>query len=179
MPGEPEKKARKDRAYSPAKAGGAGPQSVGGGERRGFFEVYKNGQGSNTRVWSGLGFGALVCWLAYFLYDKLSIIGTGSQSQIIQVGVAVGVVAVFGILLYWLLGRYKRTCDFLIATEGEMKKVNWSTRKDIIGSTKVVIFVLVSMSIMLFVVDIVFMSFFNLIGVLKGADIIEAIKGMF
>ena len=29
--------------------------------------------------------------------------------------------------------------DFLIATDSEMKKVNWTSRKELIGSTKVVI----------------------------------------
>ena len=29
--------------------------------------------------------------------------------------------------------------DFLVATDREMKKVNWTSRKDLIGSTKVVI----------------------------------------
>ena len=59
--------------------------------------------------------------------------------------------------------------DFMIATEGEMKKVNWSSRREILGSTKVVILFTVLFAVILFVVDIVFMSFFSGIGVLREA----------
>ena len=60
------------------------------------------------------------------------------------------------------------SCDFLIATEGEMKKVNWSTRREIWGSTKVVIVFTLFLAFLLFSVDIVFWSFFSAIDVLKG-----------
>ena len=81
---------------------------------------------------------------------------------------------------YWALALNHRICDFLIATEGEMKKVNWSTRKDIIGSTKVVVFVVIFMSVLLFVVDMFFMSFFSAIGILRtGSGMIEALRSLF
>ena len=56
----------------------------------------------------------------------------------------------------------------MIATEGEMKKVNWSTRREILGSTKVVIVSVIILSMILFLVDVAFMGFFILIGVLKS-----------
>lgn len=160
-----------------AGGGFGGGASTGG--RGGFFELYKPGQGQNTRLWSAVGFGSLVCWFAYFLYEKFAIPDFGEYGRVVQVGVAVAVIAAFGLLAYWLLGRNKKVCDFLIATEGEMKKVNWTSRKEIIGSTKVVIFVLVSLSILLFVVDVLFMGFFTYVGVLKGASFIDTIKEMF
>lgn len=43
--------------------------------------------------------------------------------------------------------------DFLIATEAEMNKVSWSTRKQLIRDTIVVLIVVVLMTIFLFVVD--------------------------
>ena len=132
-----------------------------------------------ARMWSAVGYGCLVSWFAYFLWDKLSILDLGQYTQVVQVGVAVAVLAVFGLLGYWALGLNKRINDFLIATEGEMKKVNWTSRKEIIGSTKVVIVVVVAMSVLLFVVDVFFMSFFTAIGVLKGAGFIDALKEAF
>ncbi|MCG8408847.1 MAG: preprotein translocase subunit SecE [Phycisphaerales bacterium] len=147
--------------------------------KRGFFDIYKSGQGYHTRIWSGVGYGALVFWFAWFLYDKFSLVDAGKYTQVVQVSVFATVIAIFGLVGYWLLGLNKKVGDFLIATEGEMKKVNWTSRKDIIGSTKVVIFLLVAMTVMLFVVDIFFMSFFNAIGVLKGAALIDAIKELF
>jgi preprotein translocase SecE subunit len=153
-------------------AAGFGPAagSAGASDRRGFFDIYKPGQGANTRTWSGVGYGALVVWFAIFLYNKFSVADFGSSTQIVQVGVAVTTIGIFGLLGYYFLGLNKKAGDFLIATEGEMKKVNWTTRKDIIGSTKVVIIVVVCMSIMLFLVDIFFMWFFSLIGVLESGS---------
>jgi preprotein translocase SecE subunit len=73
----------------------------------------------------------------------------------------------------------RKVCDFLIHTESEMKKVSWTSRKDIIGSTKVVVFVMVALAILLFIVDVFFMFFFNAIGVLRGASFLDTLKEMF
>ena len=59
------------------------------------------------------------------------------------------------------------SCDFLIATEGEMKKVSWSTRREVIGSTKVVVLFTFLLAVLLFVVDFTFKTMFTLINVLK------------
>lgn len=148
--------------------------------RRSFFEVYKPGQGFNTRVWSGVSAGAMVVWFAFFLYEKLGTVATDPKMvRLWQVGVWVAVLLIFGLLGYWLLALNRKVCDFLIATEGEMKKVNWSTRKDIIGSTKVVVIMVLFMGSLLFAVDLFFMTFFNSIGVLKGAGFIETIRELF
>ena len=148
-------------------------------DRQGFFDIYKPSQGFHTRVWSGVAYGVLVSWFAYFLYHKLELLGVGEWVQYVQISVAVGVFLGFGLLGYWALALNRKLCDFLIATEGEMKKVNWTSRKEIIGSTKVVIFVMVSLAVLLFVVDVGFMVFFNAIGVLKGAGVVGTSKGMF
>jgi preprotein translocase subunit SecE len=58
--------------------------------------------------------------------------------------------------------------DFLIATDSEMKKVNWTSRKDLIGSTRVVIAFMFLIAFFLFAVDVIFGYFFYLIDVLKN-----------
>lgn len=176
---ERKKKSVSDVAASAGGEGRSPKDRTGGAPKRGFFESYKPGQGYYTRVWSGVGYAALVAWFAWFMYDKFALVDAGKYTTIVQAGVAVAVILIFGLLGYWLLRLNKKVGDFLIATEGEMKKVNWTSRKDIIGSTKVVIFVLIAMSVLLFVVDIFFMSFFNFIGVLKGAALIDAIRELF
>ena len=70
-------------------------------------------------------------------------------------------------IVFWFVGANPRSVDFLIATDGEMKKVNWSTRKDVIASTWVVIGASVLIASGLYVVDIAFSSFFQFIDVLK------------
>ena len=62
------------------------------------------------------------------------------------IAVAAIVIAVFGLVGYWLIGRRARSVDFLIATEGEMKKVNWSTRREVVGSTIIVLIISFFMS---------------------------------
>jgi len=57
----------------------------------------------------------------------------------LQAGVAGAVILIGAIVVFWFAGSSRRTVDFLVATDGEMKKVNWSTKKEIIGSTQVVI----------------------------------------
>jgi len=85
----------------------------------------------------------------------------------VQAG-AVGAVMLLGaVLVYWLVGVRPGTAEFLIATDGEMKKVNWSSWKDIRGSTLVVISASFLIAAGLFGVDFVFSAFFKLIGVLQ------------
>ena len=150
------------------------------GSKRGFFDIYKSGQGYHTRVGTAMGMGAMVCWFAYFLFEKMSLVSDDPRAaKLWQVGVAVGVIVVFGLLGYWILALNRKVGDFLIATEGEMKKVNWTSRKEIIGSTKVVVVVMLSMAILLFMVDMFFMLIFNWIGVLKGGEgLLEIFKGL-
>ncbi len=81
---------------------------------------------------------------------------------------AVAVMLVIGAaIIYWLVGVKPRSAEFLIATDGEMKKVNWSTRKGVIDSTWVVILWSVVLAAGLFVVDAAFSLVFKLIGVLE------------
>jgi preprotein translocase SecE subunit len=56
-----------------------------------------------------------------------------------QAGTAVIILGVVTVLGYWLFGTNQRVVEYLIATESEMKKVNWSTKREIMGSTWVVI----------------------------------------
>jgi preprotein translocase SecE subunit len=91
------------------------------------------------------------------LFEPLYIQATGA-----------GVVLLGGaILIYWLVGVKPGTSEFLIATDGEMKKVNWSTRKHILDSTWVVIAWSVLLAGGLYAVDLMFSSFFKLIRVLE------------
>ena len=144
-------------------------------QRTSFFDIYKPGQGYHTRVGTGIAYAVMVCWGAHFLYTKFELL----NSKTAQVAVAVIVILGFGLLGYWLLARNRKVCDFLIATEGEMKKVNWTSRREIIGSTKVVILLTLGMSVMLFFVDLFFMGLFTTIGVLKAPGILEVLRNMF
>ncbi len=151
-----------------------------GTQRRGIFNIYKLGQGTHTRIGTAVALGLMVVWFAVFLHEKLSVVSTNpATARLWQVGAAIAVIAIFGATGYWLLALNRKVCDFLIATESEMKKVSWTSRKDIVGSTKVVVFVVVVLSILLFIVDIGFMVFFTEIGVLKGAEFLDSLRKFF
>lgn len=86
----------------------------------------------------------------------------------VQAGVA-GVIMLAGaVLIYLFVAVKRRTVDFLIATDGEMKKVNWSTRREVRGSTVVVVIASMLLAVLIFVIDFGFGEFFKLIGVLEG-----------
>ncbi len=57
--------------------------------------------------------------------------------------------------------------DFLIATDSEMKKVNWTSRKELIGSSKVVILFMFFIAAYLFLNDIIYGYLMYLLKVLK------------
>jgi preprotein translocase SecE subunit len=180
-PGVERSEATSKRRGKPQAGRGGGPGKVRpAARRRSFFEVYKRGQGTYTRGGTALGAGILVLAGANFVYGQLSIYRNETEAWTLwlQAGIPLLLVVGFGLLTFWIVGAHRRACDFMIATEGEMKKVNWSTRREIIGSTKVVILFTILLAIILFVVDIVFMTFFAWIGVLREApSIMEMLFG--
>ena len=118
------------------------------------FEIYKRGQGYYTRMYSALMMFVIVAFGCYALYGKLR--GTNIWVETL---VPAGLCVVLGFLIYWLMNK-PNFADFLIAAEGEIKKVSWSSRKEIAISTFIVIFVVASMTIMLFAADFVFKYLF-------------------
>jgi preprotein translocase subunit SecE len=131
------------------------------------LRLYKPGQGYYTRVGTAVGAGVLIVAGGFFVFDQIGAIVDPSRLYL-RYGVTVGFMLTLLLVLYWVVGINRKANDFFIATEGEMKKVNWSSRKDVIRSTKVVIVTVFLLATLLFVVDIVFMMFFQAIGVLEG-----------
>ena len=86
-----------------------------------------------------------------------------------QGGVSVIVIAVCGIVGFYLIGRKPKLVDFMIATEGEMRKVNWSTRREITGSTVLVILLTLFIAVFCKIADLAFSAFFQWIDVLQSA----------
>ena len=124
------------------------------------FEIYKRGQGYYTRLYSALMMFVIVAFGCYALHEKL--LGTNIWVKTL---VPAGLCVVLGFLIYWLMNK-PNFADFLIAAEGEIKKVSWSSRKEIVVSTFIVIFVVASMTIMLFAADFVFKYLFmEIIGI--------------
>ncbi|MBC7773137.1 MAG: preprotein translocase subunit SecE [Pyrinomonadaceae bacterium] len=86
----------------------------------------------------------------------------------LQGGAASIVILIGAALIYWFCAVKPGTVDFLINTDMEMKKVNWSTRKDIIASTYVVIGSAFLIAALIFTVDVLLKTLFQSIGVLHS-----------
>lgn len=132
------------------------------------FGIYKSDQGYWTRVMSSIALGVLALTGAAWLWGELA----AFNNVFVQGGGVLLLVAMFGALIYWLFGLNRKTVEFFIATESELKKVNWSTRKEILGSTWVVIIVSLAITIVLYVVDLIFSEVFKMAGVLVGDSLI-------
>ncbi len=135
----------------------------------GFFTIYKKGQGKWTRLGTVFAAAALGLLTAYNLYiyaqPYLPIENPAAARRWVMVACAL-FLAGFAVLAFWLSNK-PRNVDFLIATDSEMKKVNWTTKGELFGSTYVVVLFLVFIALFLFAVDLVFHQFFHLIRVLQ------------
>jgi len=130
------------------------------------WSIYKPGQGYWTRLISGLAGGVLVIAGAGWLWREIE--GYNLDNGVYyQAGVAVLVIGFFGLMLYRWTSVKPGTVDFLIATEGEMKKVNWPSKREVVGSTWIVIACLIFFVAVLFSSDLLFQFIFRKIGVLE------------
>jgi preprotein translocase subunit SecE len=156
---------------------GQPPRSSGRVEGGGFFTIYKKGQGYWTRMLTAGGAILLIAMSTSFIYRQLppfltpsNVVGTQATAAAQMArNITVGVCAAWAIglsVLAWYLMNRPRNADFLIATDSEMKKVNWTSRRELIGSTKVVIFFMFMIAAVLFLLDMYFTRVFYLLSVL-------------
>jgi len=127
-----------------------------------IFSIYKRGQGKYTRLYSAFG-GAIIagigCWQ---LYSKLEAVEWGLSRKAalwIATMMPAGLFVVLALLISWLINK-PSVADFMIAAEGEMKKVSWSSRQEIAVSTFIVIVVVLIMAMLLGTTDLGFRAFF-------------------
>ena len=170
-----------------ARSGGGG--STGGIVRTpasggdGFFTIQKKGQGYWTRMGTAIAAFVVIALTAHFAYrylppwiepwfapasDTATVLDrqqAAAMARYVTFGVCAAILAGFGLLAWWLMNKPSNV-DFLIATDSEMKKVNWTSRRELIGSTKVVIIFMFLIAGILFFIDIIFGYFFQLINVL-------------
>lgn len=157
--------------------------------RGNFFTILKKGQGYWTRMGTAVAAGLIICLAATFIYNEmpswirpwflpaqLNSLEPAERTAAMDYAVtmssritlAVAAAVLVGLsLLAWRLMNKPSNVDFLIATDSEMKKVNWTSRKELIGSTKVVILFMFLIAIILFGIDILFGYLFYFMNVLK------------
>jgi preprotein translocase SecE subunit len=157
---------------TPGAPGDRPRESRPGDKPAGFFKIYKPTQGRVTRLATGFGIALLVGLTAWFLHREVPawFVGlkqSGSNANHTWWNILVGLITLGMAALGWWMVNRVTSADFLIATDSEMKKVNWTSRKELWGSTKVVIFFMLAIAAALFVIDLVFHYLFWLMNVLK------------
>jgi len=120
-------------------------------------QMYKPGQGKYSRLGTGFTVAIIVGIGCVQLYKML---GASDLSLWITTMVPAAIFVSLSAVTYWLLNR-PAVADFLIAAEGELKKVNWSSRKEVAVSTFVVIIVVLLMAALLGTTDFVFQLIFQ------------------
>jgi preprotein translocase subunit SecE len=115
------------------------------------FQIYKGNQGKKTRLSTATGLSVIVCVGCYKLYGWISDMPMNVSNQtrlLISTLVPAAVLAILSGLAFWLVNR-PSVADFMITAEGELKKVNWSSKRELFVSTVVVLAVVAFMACLL------------------------------
>jgi preprotein translocase SecE subunit len=139
-------------------------------EDQGWFDThsYKKSQGVRMRRYTLIGI-LLIGWTGVWVLNQHESLGTGdwrlripftgepsfvlSPLSEIQYSVPV-LVAVLTFWVAWRTVNMPVFADFLIATEAEMNKVSWSTRRRLVQDTIVVLTTVFLLTVFLLVVDL-------------------------
>lgn len=152
------------------------PQPTPSSTGTGYFHIYKKGQGYWTRMGTVAGIVLIGLVTGNFIFSEFDGLGSTllagflTKIHLQEPRGAYLIVLAFAIVYSLVAFHYLNkpvSVDFLIATDSEMKKVNWTTRKELLGSTKVVIMFMFLLAIILFLYDLFFQFLFWWIGVLK------------
>jgi len=115
--------------------------------------IYKSSQGRYIRSMTAVGLGLVDLMFSYYVWKLLSShVGEVSYKEYLVYAIPAVAFVVLAILTFVYLNR-PSVVDFLIATESEMKKVSWSSRSELIGSTTVVIGTVFLLAILLWLSD--------------------------
>ena len=121
------------------------------------FDIYKRGQGKYARLCSAFAIAIIAGLGCLQLYKKLQ---AGDIGLWVETMVPAGLFVILALLIFWLVNK-PSLANFLIAAEGEMKKVSWSSRQEIAVSTFIVIVFVIAMAALLGTTDIGFRTLFT------------------
>lgn len=151
-----------------------------------FFDIYKKGQGLYSRIAVAIALGLLALFASVSLYNvlvDLPNISGNVKVPLVYLDLTWGLISAFAlfVVLGFLIGVFiagletgvkpfdhggKKTVEFLINTQGELQKVSWPTKYELIGSTAVVIVSVVVIGLFTFGVDRAVTLIMRYIGVL-------------
>ena len=124
------------------------------------FGLYKRSQG---RIARQATFAALAVVVAVAAWRMGAFFQESGRAY--QFGVPLAFLAI-GLWICYRVVNIRKFADFLIGVEGEMTKVSWPARTELIRSTIVVIVTIVFLAIMLFAFDFLWNFIFDKMGVI-------------
>jgi len=122
-----------------------------------IFDIYKRDQGKYTRLCSTFAAIIIAGLGCMQIYKKLQQTELGLWVETI---VPAGLFLALAILILYLMNR-SSIADFMIAAEGEIKKVTWAKKSEIAVSTFIVVAVVIIISFILGFTDLVFRTCFS------------------
>lgn len=125
--------------------------------------IYKKGQGKYTRLGTAFGLAILAAIGCFQLYRQLDAADwemTARAAIWVSTMIPAALFVLLGLVIYWIVNT-PRLADFMVAAEGEMKKVSWSSKHEIAVSTLVVIIVVFFLASLLGAADWAFALLFD------------------
>jgi len=118
------------------------------------FELYKSAQGRYVRVGTAIAAALVALVISYYVWGLLSRHVPDDLAYKVYVVYAAPAVlfAVVAAMTAYYLNKPK-AADFFIATESEMKKVSWSNKAELVGSTVVVIVTVLLLALFIYLAD--------------------------
>ncbi len=118
------------------------------------FELYKSAQGRYVRVGTAIAAALVALVVSYYAWGLLSRHLPDDFAYKVYVVYAAPAVlfAVLAAMTAYYLNKPK-TADFFIATESEMKKVSWSNKAELVGSTVVVVVTVFLLALFIYLAD--------------------------
>ena len=125
------------------------------------FQLYKSGQGRYLRGGTGVAAALVDLVFCYYLWTLLSrYLVENAYKPYLEYGIPAAVFAVLGVAVFFYVNK-PNVVDFLVATETEMKKVSWSSRAELVGSTAVVIVTVFALALFIYFADYIFIYVFK------------------
>jgi len=118
------------------------------------FQLYKSGQGRYVRGGTAIAAGLVALVVCYYVWGLLSRHVPDDfayKVYVVYAAPAVLFAVLAGVTAYYM--NRPKAGDFLIATESEMKKVSWSNKAELVGSTIVVIVTVLLLALFIYVAD--------------------------
>lgn len=129
-----------------------------------MLQLYKPEEAKTSRGLTAAAVGGLLLFGLYTLFHQL--IGSFWKDPLPGIGLLLGdefpisprvilvtVLIVVAAFADYVLCNHPKVVEFLIETEGEMKKVSWATRQEVVGASLIVIFTVVVLGVFIFAVD--------------------------